>query len=167
MPAARYFPPTESTQRSLGRFDAPQTPGDSSSAGGLYARCISVNTSQQVRTTRITGGLLSPYKGLLPASLLRGTEIYSTCITCPTARKRAICCSNESIPIIGRLMLPARFARCLKLKLFYGAPPPAEPVVSVNNKEKAGSARFFYCPVVMCFPGRWAPGSKAALMPLR
>ena len=29
----------------------------------------------------------------------------------------------------------ARFARCLKLKLFYGAPPPAEPVVSVTNEK--------------------------------
>ena len=38
--AARYFPPAESTQRPLGRFDAPQTPGDSSSAGGLVTRCI-------------------------------------------------------------------------------------------------------------------------------
>ena len=42
-PAARYFPPPESTQRSLGRFDAPQTPGDSSSAGGLATKCTSVN----------------------------------------------------------------------------------------------------------------------------
>ena len=101
-----------------------------------------------VRTTRITGGLLSPYKGLLPASLLRGTEIYSTCITCPTARKRAICCSNESIPIIGRLLLAARFARRLKLKLFYGAPPPAEPVVSVtNDKQDQGDTLvlLFHC----------------------
>ena len=31
-------------------------------------------------------------------------------------------------------MPAAHFARCLKLKLFYGAPPPAEPVVSVINK---------------------------------
>ena len=88
-----------------------------------------------VRTTRITGGLLSPYKGLLPASLLRGTEIYSTCITCPAARKRALHCSNESFLIVGKLLLAARFARCLKLKLFYGAPPPAQPVVSVTNEE--------------------------------
>ena len=40
-PAARYFPPAESTQRPLGRFDAPQTPGDSSSAGGLATSCTS------------------------------------------------------------------------------------------------------------------------------
>ena len=32
-------------------------------------------------------------------------------------------------------LLAARFARCLKLKLFYGTPPPAEPVVSVTNKK--------------------------------
>ena len=32
-------------------------------------------------------------------------------------------------------LLAARFAQCLKLKLFYGTPPPAEPVVSVTNEQ--------------------------------
>lgn len=36
--------------------------------------------------------------------------------------------------IILSLLLAARFARYFKLKLFYGAPPPAEPVVSATNK---------------------------------
>ena len=36
---------------------------------------------------------------------------------------------------MGRLLLAARFAQCLKLKLFYGTPPPAEPVVSVTNEQ--------------------------------
>ena len=30
-----------------------------------------------------------PYKGLIPACVLRRTEFYFSCITCPTARKRA------------------------------------------------------------------------------
>ena len=48
--------------------------------------------------------------------------------------------SNDSLSFLvtcGNLMLVARFARCLKLKLFYGVPPPAEPVVSLPKKKVA------------------------------
>ncbi|RGQ43366.1 hypothetical protein DWY99_02920 [[Clostridium] leptum] len=71
-----------------------------------------------------------PRKGIIPAILLRGGEIYSICITCPAARKRAYCCPNESFPVFRMLLLAARFPRCLLRNLFFGASPPAKPVVS-------------------------------------
>ena len=43
--------------------------------------------------------------------------------------------TNE-VSIVEKVLLVTRFARCLKLKLFCGEPPPAEPVVSVPNKKR-------------------------------
>ena len=61
-----------------------------------------------------------PWNGIVSASLSSGTEKFSTCITCPTARKRAYCCPNESFPVFRMLLLAARFPRCLLRNLFSG-----------------------------------------------
>ena len=86
-------------------------------------------------------------KGLLLASPSRGTEFYFTCIFCPTARKRAIHVLLVA-NLLSSLLLVARFARCLKLKLLRGAstgragggsnqkkrsPPPREDCAHLLN----------------------------------
>ena len=50
-PAARYFPPTESTQRSLGRCDAPQTPVASATQGVSTPWALSQTPGERHRSS--------------------------------------------------------------------------------------------------------------------
>lgn len=73
---------------------------------------------KRVMIPGLAGGLGKPWKGIIP----RGTERSATCITCPAARKRALFFKINFLAII-KLLLFSRFARFLKLKLFY---PPQQ-----------------------------------------
>ena len=75
----------------------------------------------------------------MPASLSRGTERSTTCITCPTARKRALNTLNQPLRykkiVITLLSLPSM----LEAKVFLLSPAELGVVISLKHTKPPGT----------------------------
>ena len=94
------------------------------SCQGLFTKGLQSSKISQFKTTGVTGNLHWSYKGLLLARVLRRTEFSFSCLTCPTARKRAI--PRLSMPRCdSSIVIYSSLRSMFEAKAFYGIPPPA------------------------------------------